>query len=104
MSNEEVIKRSENILKEAQSLEFSENNLIELGALTLRTQDIYSNLNEGPVREKCLYELHEFWTDERKDLFENKDLGTLETEFKSAKYEFIAVLEDCIGFVKWGIK
>lgn len=73
------------------SLEYSPDSIVELGALKIEAERISMQIDGSSERKFCLNELNEIGLDEFLEMYSKKS----EVSFVKAKNEFSYILNDC---------
>lgn len=92
MSGEEAKSKFMHCREQVDNLEFSNDSIVELGAIKLEAERIAKSISNRAYSKFCVNELRELDTDEFDDMFTYKNAGA----FDSAKYELMLILDDCI--------
>jgi len=83
----------EKLLMKVKALNFSEDSIIELGAIKLEAERITKKIGRSRYGKFCLNELKQVDSDEFYDMFKRPSKET----FTSAQCEFEFILKDCIA-------
>lgn len=92
MSGEEARSRFQDCKSQIDRLEFSNDAIVELGAIKLESEEIARRIGDTVYSKFCLNEIEQLDTDEFDDMFKYQDEGS----FNSAKHELLFILDDCI--------
>ena len=101
MTNEQLIGRLNEIILLSRKMSFSEENLVEILSYYKESLRVFRDIKSRKVKTYCVKELREMETDEYGDLIKYESKSTDGDHFKSFKYEFICVLEDCISHISY---